>query len=293
MEQVISKAGLTATISDHAGRLSRLTANGDDLIVPWPENDGFPPGFHGAVLFPWPNRLDKGRFRWRGSTYQVPLNEPARENANHGFAFQTVWDVVETQPAYVTLRYQTPRKASFPSRLQLDLTYEVETGLDVTAVVTNVGDVSAPYGLGFHPWLSPGRFSLDECRVQASLAAWVRADQRLLPLAEDPVPQEFDFAEGRSLTGAILDDGFVAAEPRTVRLQRPDGTAVECWMDAPFTCWQLTTGDFDSLGALKRAGFAAEPMTCTANALATGKRLRSLEPGHAETLKWGVRLARL
>ena len=36
------------------------------------------------VLYPFVNRLDGGRYTYRGQSYQFAVNEPARNNSLHG-----------------------------------------------------------------------------------------------------------------------------------------------------------------------------------------------------------------
>ncbi len=48
----------------------------------------------GVVLAPWPNRTEDGCFTWRGTKHLVPVNEPERSNANHGFVLDAAWDLV-------------------------------------------------------------------------------------------------------------------------------------------------------------------------------------------------------
>ena len=56
--------------------------------------DGRPTRSGIPVLFPFPNRIRDGRFIWDGRTYQLPLNDPTKKNAIHGFACRHPWRVV-------------------------------------------------------------------------------------------------------------------------------------------------------------------------------------------------------
>src|SRR3954467_366146 len=68
-----------------------------DLLYPDPNmfNNGRPTRGGIPVLFPFPNRIRAGRFTWDGKEYQLPLNDPAKANAIHGFACRVPWRVVD------------------------------------------------------------------------------------------------------------------------------------------------------------------------------------------------------
>ncbi|KNX36271.1 aldose 1-epimerase family protein [Luteipulveratus halotolerans] len=66
------------------------------------------------------------------------------------------------------------------------------------------------------------------------------------------------------------------------------------WGDAsayPFV--QVFTGDSLPRDKARRTGVAVEPMTCPANALATGDSLVRIEPGDTWSAPWGVRPSRV
>src|SRR5258708_29154293 len=50
-----------------------------------------PTYFGTAVLFPFPGRIRGGRFRFGGSDYQLPINEPSTGNAIHGCVAKRAW----------------------------------------------------------------------------------------------------------------------------------------------------------------------------------------------------------
>src|SRR5262249_9001752 len=50
-------------------------------------------GGRGQPLLPWPNRLQDGRYEFRGQTLQLPLTEVAHRNAIHGLTRWANWTV--------------------------------------------------------------------------------------------------------------------------------------------------------------------------------------------------------
>ncbi len=264
-----------------------------DVVVPY-RADEIAPAVHGAVLVPWPNRLANGTYSFDGETYQVPINEPERNNANHGLGLYSRWTPVAVSDSAVTLEQDLIPQPGYPFPLRSTITYALaEDGLTVTATHTNRGSAAAPFGIGFHPWLSPGAFTIDECSLHVEASTWVQADERLLPVGERDIPAELDFSQPRVLGGTVIDDGYVnpPAGQSWVRLTDPTGVAACCWMSEGLQCWQVCTAD-GIPGDGYRSGVAAEPMSCTANAFQTGNRLVRLEPGQSHTATWGLCLSR-
>ena len=55
------------------------------IVVPFGA-DEVRPGFRGALLAPWPNRVVDGRYAFEGREFELPLTEPRRGHALHGLA---------------------------------------------------------------------------------------------------------------------------------------------------------------------------------------------------------------
>lgn len=289
------RQGDQVAVVTEVGAALRLYRVGERHVV-MPFGVGEPsPAVHGGVLVPWPNRIRDGQYTFDGVDHQLALTEPERHNANHGLALHERWGCVARSPDSVTLRLDLVPQPGYPFPLRIDIHYELgEDGLEVTATATNTGETAAPYGIGFHPWLSPGDHRLDDCTLQVDGSAWVRTDERLLPVEETTdIPAHLDFRESRLIGAAELDDAFVGVpDGRSwVRLVDPDGIEVACWQEEGLRCWQLCTGDDMSDGRGRR-GLAAEPLSCTADAFRTGKRLTRLEPGQTHTARYGLVLTR-
>lgn len=283
-----------AVVTERGATLRSYRVGDRDVVVPF-GSDESPPAMHGAILAPWPNRLADGRYEFDGQVHQLPINEPYRRVANHGYLYAEDWQLHEHSPSHVELVVRPSPRPGYPFRLVVHVHYSLDVdGLTVRLATMNAGVDPAPYGVGFHPWLSPGSASVDECRLQVDASRWIRTDERLLPVETVAIPPEKDFREARSLAGVSLDDGFKASLHRDgrswVRLVAPDGTAAAAWMEHPPRWWQVCTGDFPETGRYERTGVAAEPMSCPANAFNTGQDLVVIEPGATHTFIWGLRL---
>lgn len=281
-----------ATVTEVGASLRTYTLGGRDVVVPFTENQ-IAPASHGAVLLPWPNRLADGQYSFDGVTHQVPVNEIARTTALHGLACWVRWGLVEHTTASVTLRHELAPQPGYPFGLVSEITYTlIDDGLTVTVVSRNTGDADLPYGVGFHPWLSPQSASLDDCTLQLDAATHVTVDDRLLPTGGEPVDGIYDLRSPLPLAGADLDDAWLDpavtdAGNSSATLRRPDGSSVTVWAAEWARAWQVCTGDHVGW-ADRRTGVAIEPMSCIADAFRTGDLLIRLAPGESHRAIWGI-----
>jgi aldose 1-epimerase len=294
--QVRIEHGDHAAVVTGVGAMVRTySVAGRDVFTPFGEDEPAP-AFHGAVLLPWPNRLRDGRYSFDGVSYELPLTEPSRGTAIHGLVCWERWDVVERSASAVTLELALVPSPGYPFALVSQVTYELsDAGLRVVTRTTNVGATHAPYGVGFHPWLSPGGASLDECTLRLDARTRVTTDERLLPTGTEPAAGVFDLREPRLLAGVDLDDAYVDVVRdgdglSWVRLTAPDGRTAAVWTDSSMDTWQVCTGDHVAAPGYRRTGVAAEPMSCVADAFRTGERLVRLAPGASHEVVWGATL---
>jgi aldose 1-epimerase len=267
-----------------------------DVLDPY-SRDQLCDGAHGTPLAPWPNRLADGKYRFDGSDYQVPLTEPAKSNAIHGFLRWRSWTVLEHSRSRVVVRHVLWPLKGYPFCLDVRVGYELDdAGLRVTTVATNAGVSSAPWAYGAHPYLSPGAGLIDDCTLEFSAGVRIDTDdERQLPRGELPVAgSAFDFSDGRRVGDQRIDYPFreVARDSQGrawVRLTGPDGRCARLWCDSSFPYVELYTGDTLSPDR-RRRGLGVEPMTAPPNAFATGEHLRRLEPGESTTHVWGASL---
>jgi aldose 1-epimerase len=292
-QHVLEVGDQRAVVTAVGASLREYTVGGRDVVLPFDEAD-IAPAFSGAVLAPWPNRLRDGVYSYDGTAYEVPLTEPARQAALHGLVAQTTFDTTDADATSVTLEHVVVPTHGYPWPVRVRVTYALTaTGLHVTAEGTNLGTTTAPYGIGFHPWLSPGDGQVDDCTLQVDAERHVTVDDRLLPTGAERVAGDYDLRVARSLRGLDLDDAWIdvvrdADGLSWIRLGRPDGRTVAMWADGATQAWQVCTGD--TVALIARRGVAAEPMTCIADAFRTGNDLVHLAPGAAHTITWGLAL---
>ena len=292
-QHVLELGGQRAVVTAVGASLREYTVDGRDVVLPFDETQ-IPPAFSGAVLAPWPNRLRDGVYSYDGHPFEVPLTEHLRHTALHGLVASTSFDTTDADATSVTLEHVIVPTHGYPWPVRVRLTYALtSSGLHVTAEGTNLGGTTAPYGIGFHPWLSPGDGQVDDCTLQVDAGRHVTVDDRLLPTGTERASGDVDLRSPRSLRGLDLDDAWIdvvrdADGLSWIRLGCPDGRTVAMWADAATMAWQVCTGD--TVAQIARRGVAAEPMTCIADAFRTGNDLVHLAPGASHTITWGLAL---
>ena len=287
---VIEAGRHRATVVEVGAGLRQYTFDGADVTGTYGE-DELPPKGCGITLVPWPNRIKDGKYTFDGTTYQLPLTEPAGRNAIHGLGRWVRWTKVRHEPDAVTLRLDIVPQNGYPFEVRVDATYALhpEHGLQVTLAATNHGRGRAPFGAGSHPYLSTRGHALADTTLQLPAREQLVLDDKQVPMGVRPVAgTDRDLRRGRRLRALRLDDGFtglITTDGRGVaEVRTPDGGG-RLWFDETFRFLQVFTRDALTRN---RPAVAIEPMTCAPNAFNTGAGLIILEPGGTWTGSWGI-----
>ena len=196
----------SVTLATIGAALRTYAVGGRDVVQPF-EADAVAPAFHGMVLAPWPNRLADGAYEFAGRDLQVPLTEVDRRTALHGLACWQRWEIESATSDAATLVLDLPASPGYPFSLTVATTYALsDSGLAITTRATNTGHEPLPYGVGFHPWFSPGDCPLDACTLSLDAGSRVLVDDRLLPTGTAPVTDSYDLRQARLMEGIALDD---------------------------------------------------------------------------------------
>ena len=123
-------------------------------------------------LAPFPNRVSDGKYTFQGKTYQLVTNEQERGHALHGFITQKKFSMtLESSDSDESVAvFQTEIKPDefqgYPFYLQISTSFQLTTTrLTITMTGKNIGNTEAPYGVGWHPYLTVGK-SINDCMLQ-------------------------------------------------------------------------------------------------------------------------------
>lgn len=282
----ITGGGYTAEIHPRGGQLLSLKNGQDDLIVPASAADG---AFPGAVLAPWPNRIAGASYTHDETTFTLPVTEEETGAAIHGFLHSVELAVLVSSESSVHLGGTLEPTEGYPYPLEISLLYRVapavglSTTLSVRYVPEDDGEADefelasrapAPFGAGFHPYLTAGDAKLDECRLKlpARKMLMTKADGEVI--GRKKVKGDYDLTGGPLLAGRSIDHTYTALPEQWIAelIHGPSGFVVRMIGDTPWV--QVYTGE-----KVDRAGVAVEPMSCPPNAFNSGEDVVYLTPG--------------
>jgi aldose 1-epimerase len=282
-----------AVVVEVGGGLRTYTVAGRDLLDGYGADELATSG-RGQVLIPWPNRIEDGSYDFDGRRHQLPIDDPAEQDAIHGLVRWDSWTAGPRRPESVVMEHLLHPRPGYPFSLELSIDYALsDTGLAVTTTATNTGPDPCPYGCGAHPYLTLGTPRVDSLVIRAPGRIVFSSDDRGLPTGRSPVEgTEYDFRRPRPIGSTRLDSCFTDLERdddglARVELSDPErDTALTLWVDDRYGYLMLFTGD--PLPDVARRSLAVEPMTCPPNAFRSGESIVRLESGASYTSSWGI-----
>ena len=256
------------------------------------------------VLFPFPNRLRDGVYHHRGLKYQFEQNNPATNNAIHGFGKNARMEVLKsgvlpTHPksqisnlksqistAYCKCTYTDDGSHPaypFPFKFEIEMSM---TGDDFTVEMkfTNEGRHPIPVGLGWHPYFKIAETS-NEVSLQLPECNMIEIDDRMLPTGNQK--PYTDFQKIRNIGNDFLDNGFyITGVNKTAEtiLQSEQGR-LTVWQETGAAKWNFV----QVFTPPHRQSIAIEPMTCNIDAFNNHDGLILLHPKGKLDGKLGVK----
>lgn len=249
--------------------------------------------FKGSNLFPFPNRIDGGKYTYNGMEHQLLLNFPNEGNSIHGLLFDKKFEVLETfaddEQASIKLQFDTHGELTgypWPFRIIMEYIFNSGTGLTIKSHFFNTANVKIPAGIGYHPY-----FKLDskvnELFLEFPAKEFFQVNNRMLPTGETVIYNEFNKSKRINTTDFdscfALDSSSSPAETIIYSEKLKGGISI----------WQKTGNK--QLNYLQvytpphRESIAIEPMTCIANAFNNQTGLIEIDPKQQIEVSWGVK----
>jgi len=282
-------------VPDFGGKLSEvvLEKNGELYSVHSGDTSGEAvlanKGSRGNNLTPFPNRIDAGKYTFKGEAYALPIN-PRHGHAIHGFVFDKGFSVLEQKSdalsANARIEYASSGTEGYPFAFTNIVEYALnEEGFTCTTSIRNDGEQAMPVGQGWHPYFSLGG-KVDDYLLKLPVSEELLVNDVMIPTGKKVEARAFRNPEQVGHTE--LDTGYkVTDEEDTAVTEISNGELV-------LKIWQeVGKGKYNFLQAYipkDRNSIAIEPMTCPANAFNSGEGLIVLEPGQELKASYGVRL---
>ena len=224
-----------------------------------------------VLLFPFPNRLDRGRYTWQGHEYQFPINNAATENAIHGFvrdeAFEVDFIFLAKDHASILCSYTYEGQREyypFPFTLEVEFMIHDDGTFTLEAAVENLHDQPIPIGFGWHPYFQLVE-GADAHLMQLPACEKVDINERMIPTGlRTAFPT---FQRKKKVGDTFLDNCFRAARPSGsygMVLESPDSRLTVKASARQFPYFQVFTPPH-------RASIALEPMSCNVDAFNSGE----------------------
>jgi aldose 1-epimerase len=280
------------TVVEVGGGLRSWTRDGVHVLAGY-EADELCLAGRGQVLFPWPNRIRDGVWTRDGVTHRLALTEPKLGNASHGLVRWSAWQLSDRSESSASVTVELHPQPGWDWSLDLTVTYALgDDGLTTTTEVVNCGASPAPFGVGFHPYVSIGSTPVQGLELTVPASEYVTVDDRMLPTGTAPVEgSDYDFRTPREIGGTRLDTAFGDIDRdgdgrwRVSLSGMADLPPVTLWGDESYRWVQVFTGKAAAEG---EHGVAIEPTTCPPDALNSGTDVLTIAPGERWTARWGL-----
>ncbi len=245
-------------------------------------------------LIPFPNRILDGTYEFNGIHYQLPITEPARHNAIHGFFYNQILalagiNVKETEISAELKFDYAGDYPGYPFKFSVVLTYTLTQtcGFKIHVLVKNVDTQPLPFGDGWHPYFRLNK-SVDDLFLKLPANEKLILTNRMVPNGQTEIDNRF--ASSSRIGTSQLDTVF--------KLPAVEGVAAAELTDpeenVTIRAWQETgEGKYNFMVIFippDRQSVAIEPMTCATNAFNNKDGLIILEPGEIFEAGHGVKL---
>ena len=244
-----------------------------------------------VLLFPFPNRLDRGRYEWLGKKYEFPLNNAATENAIHGFArdeaFEVEYVFLAKDHASILCSYtyegQRPYYP-FPFSLEVEFMIHDNGTFSLEAACLNLHNEPIPVGFGWHPYFRLAGTAGDH-QLQLPACEKIAINDRMIPSGKS---SEFsDFQRKKRVNDTFLDNCFSNKKASGIYKLYLEGADrhIEVKANArQFPFFQVFTPPH-------RESIALEPMSCNVDAFNNGQGLVTLAPDKEWKAKMEIKVA--
>lgn len=136
---------------DAGGRVAQLAIDGVPLLIGQEAaHEPSPLAWGSYPMVPWAGRIRRGRFRFDGADYELPVNFGA--HAIHGVGFDTPWTVTAQAPDEIALELPLPSDTRWPFGGTASQRITVAGDTIRFGLAAAAGDRPMPASLGWHPW---------------------------------------------------------------------------------------------------------------------------------------------
>lgn len=249
----------------------------------------------GAVMAPWPNRLEDGTWKFGNREFAAAINDADGNNANHGLVFDKVFDIVNHTESLLSLETTIFDERAYPFEILLKITYALKNnGLQVSFEAQNLSAEAVPVAFGLHPYF----VAEIDSELELNARTWVQKNSRNLPTLSTPIDFSSAARQGRNRIAELdIDDCFtdLVANERgyfVTTISRPSiGIAIDIEQSRALS--HLMLYKLQEVEKKKRMLLAVEPQTSKANFLRSLEGEELLQPNQALKATCQIKLRKI
>jgi len=251
----------------------------------------------GAKLFPFPNRLNEGKYVHEERSLELPINFRWQKHAIHGLlstqSFEPGFSRCTEEAAEVVLRnYYDGSEAGYPFPFEMIIRWRLtnDQTLECRSTVRNAGQTTMPCGDGWHPYFTLNFIPINQCRVSFPIGNKLETDDLSLPTG-------IEFPDDSNVKSKSIGEDFIDHCWYFPELNQQEQHLVTT-LDSTQSPWVVKVQQDENYPYLQlytpgeRDCIAIEPMSCSANALNHKRNLVILRPGEEKNWNWTVQVQR-
>ena len=267
----ISNKNLSAKIYPNLGAsLQELISKNVKIIKGFEKVEDYKTQHTSSVLFPFPGRIEHGKYTYKDKQYQLDTNEQYRDNAIHGLvahqAFELKTHKLSSDQAYLKFayNYKSPVEG-YPFLFRVYLNYTItQNSIRLSIEIENLNSQSMPFGIGWHPYFHS--LDLEQSVLCLKTSKEIECNQEMIPLQVKPI----DFNNPLKIEGKHFDTCYII-DTKEVSIKTNEYIAKIEVFNQEEQYLQIFT-------PASRNCIAIEPMSCAPNAFNNQMGLLELKP---------------
>jgi len=244
-------------------------------------------GYKSSHLAPFPNRVEKGLYRFNEQTYRLTPNYVEEDNAIHGLIFDKKFDLELKQngeTSCLKLQCDFEGTPGFPFPFLTTIEYHLQDGqFQCNVLMHNSGEQDMPAGIGWHPYFKLGDKKINQLALKLPEGKKIQTN-KMIPTGKFVDYQQFRTAAPIGQTP--FDTGFYINNDgqeaiTTLTDEEQNVTLLISQKNCPYLQVFIPPA---------RDCIAIEPMTCASDAFNNGMGLETLKPGEHVAAFYSVML---
>lgn len=261
-------------ISDLGCNVNSLILNGQDIIDGNAGEEKLASNYlaKSALLIPFPNRIENGRYTYNRKIYQLDKNKKDEGHAIHGLVFDKKFSLISTDllMSFVSASFYCEINnrifPGYPFSLAILATFILKNKDFIASVTaTNKDTVPIPYGIGWHPYLTLGK-KIDGCSLNIPSAHILEISKENVMIPTGRIVRAKTIPQNSTIGPRIYDTCFTDLKKFETRFGN-----ITLSQGKTMNYLQVYTPE-------DRKSIAIEPMSCAPNSFNNKMGLILLKP---------------